>query len=453
MTATRDDPAVLAAEAAQAAASDFAAAARAARLEHRHDRAIIALLAGARRRERAGAPALDETMARELGLALAANRVDMVLSAGRGPVLDVAWSPDGAILATAGADGRVVLWDAASGEQATALTGHGGKVRSVAFAPDAPVILTASEDGTARLWDAVSGGEIRRFEGYQSTVFVARLSPDGARLIVASDPDHADLLETATGDRIARLSGHRGVVMTSAAFSADGARAATTCDEGSAMLWDARSGEHVATLHHAGAVRYADFSPDGTLLATAGYDERARTWNAQDGAPVSTFASPRGRVFFVSIDPDGKLLALVGDGGMAGTAPLEGGPVTLLPHHDAQILGPVAFARGARGLLTVTGGADQRAIVTDLETRTATVLAGHEGRVWAARPDPFGLRVATASADGAARVWSLSPPSAAHGDPLAAARLWAAQAGRNVTQAEYDAGPFEADEDQEPWRP
>jgi WD40 repeat protein len=67
-------------------------------------------------------------------------------------VFDLALSPDETLLATAGDDATVRVWDLAQGRQLLILTGHTKGVNSVSFSPDGKRLISASDDGTVRVY-------------------------------------------------------------------------------------------------------------------------------------------------------------------------------------------------------------------------------------------------------------------------------------------------------------
>ena len=66
---------------------------------------------------------------------------------------NVAFSPDGAVIASGSRNQSVMLWDVESGRRMRHLQGHTGAVRSVAFSPDGTTLASGSEDGAVALWD------------------------------------------------------------------------------------------------------------------------------------------------------------------------------------------------------------------------------------------------------------------------------------------------------------
>ena len=75
----------------------------------------------------------------------------------------MAWSHDGKLLATAGDDDVLLLWDPATGLAVRSLqNGHQGTVRSLAWSPDDKVLYSSGDDRTVRAWKADTGKQLDR---------------------------------------------------------------------------------------------------------------------------------------------------------------------------------------------------------------------------------------------------------------------------------------------------
>jgi len=133
-----------------------------------------------------------------------------------GGVSACAWSPDGTRLASAGRDGTLRVWEAASGAALLTLEGHGGGVTACAWSPDGTRLASAGWDGALRVWEAASGAALLTLEGHGGWVTACAWSPDGTRLASAGGDGALRVWEATSGKplRIHALSNpdHRGEV-------------------------------------------------------------------------------------------------------------------------------------------------------------------------------------------------------------------------------------------------
>ena len=94
----------------------------------------------------------------------------------------VTFSPDGTLIASAGFDNHIKLWDAKDGKFLFTLRGHVGAVYQCAFSPDSRLLVSASKDTTLKAWDVRTGKLAENLPGHQDEVFAVDWAPDGERV-------------------------------------------------------------------------------------------------------------------------------------------------------------------------------------------------------------------------------------------------------------------------------
>jgi len=216
---------------------------------------------------------------------------------------EVAFSPDGSILATVGYE-AVILWDVASWSKLRTLAGSKG-TESVAFSPDGATLVTGT-GMTVKVWEVATGKELRTIPGAGSVRSVA-FSPDGQT--VASAAGAIKLWDVTSGAELATLSEHSNWV-NSVTFSPDGKTLASGSVDQTVRLWDVASGRNTRTLTgHTGQIDNVAFSPDGRLLASGSWDLTVRLWDVASGTELAALTGHTGWIHWVAFSPDGTMLA------------------------------------------------------------------------------------------------------------------------------------------------
>jgi WD40 repeat protein len=239
-------------------------------------------------------------------------------------VTALALSPDGKTLAVAGSG--VQLWQTASGQRlGTTLPPAGNsRYRAVAFSPDGTMLTTLGADGTARIWDVATqqqAGAPMTVDGPGAAGGAVAFSPDGRTLATAGAGGQVELWSVATRQRLGKpMAASPGTTMLT--FSPDGGTLATAASDGSVRLWNVTTQQEIGAPMTADAqpVYAAAFGPGGGTLATAGGDGSVRLWNVatqqEIGAPMTAGIQP---VYAAAFGPGGGTLATAGGDGAART--------------------------------------------------------------------------------------------------------------------------------------
>lgn len=310
--------------------------------------------------------------------------------------LAVALSPNGELLAAAGEDAIVRVWNVtAEPRPLPSFSGHESSVRSLAFSRDGRDLASGDEDGVIRVWSAREPGEPLELAGHDLAITCLAFASDGR--LASSGEDGRVTLWSVRGTRKPIVVAHdANSAVNTVAVSADGERLAAGDSDGRIRIWDIATTEsqHAIGSEMAGIGAMA-MSPDGRILATAS-DDGIAIRNAGNGNQIATAGA------------DGTI-ALLAAGGLAPAPPgsRNAGVAALTFSGDSRWL---AWGGAGRTAGAAIGGVQKSAMVFVWDRTDA-------GRIPVALPtrspaqaiavSATGRWLAAACSDRCLRVWDL----------------------------------------------
>jgi len=323
------------------------------------------------------------------------------------------YSADGRLIASAGNDNTVRVWDVAHRKLLKTLRGHAGRVQACAFGPDPAWLLSAGHDHLAKLWNIAGYEESRVFqglvlEGHRDAVLGADFSPDGRQIVSASRDRSAKLWDAATGKEVRQFKEGHEFLATTAAFFPDGKRLLSAAVDNTTRIWDVASGSQILALEGTGAMAAVALSRDGRFLLTGSHDKSAKLWDVESGKLLRRLEGHRSEVTAVAFSPDGRRLFTGDSHGRCRLWNTATGALEWEAEGHSRNVTAAAFLPAGDAVLT--SSIDNTVAQWDVQTGRERLpwILKHPESVIGMALSPDGRRVLTSCTDKRVRLWDVA---------------------------------------------
>lgn len=200
-----------------------------------------------------------------------------------GGVLGLSFHPSRNLLASSSgdmqqSDNTVKLWDLESESPENVLSGHNWQVTDVAFSPDGQLLASSDGEGAINIWGVAMGQLLHSIEEHQDWVLDIQFNPAGDSLVSVGRDKNVFIWDIPSGDLIASFHGHTNAVY-SANFNSDGTLLITSDGDGLVLGWNVATGEQLLTLQaHKLPIVAAVLNSEGNLLVTGSTDDTIKLW-------------------------------------------------------------------------------------------------------------------------------------------------------------------------------
>ncbi len=196
-------------------------------------------------------------------------------------IIGLAFGPDETLI-SGSSEGVIRVWDLQTDRLVREIRPL-VPMLSMAVSSDGKVVAAGGDGGPISVWEVASGRRIAEWAGPEPyRVFAMAILPDGRRLISGGDNRAVCVWDLANGRPLANLIGHKDCI-DALAVSPDGQTIASGDRLGQIRFWDAASGSLLKSVKgHAQQAGALAFSPDGQTLASGGYDNKIHLWDVAE---------------------------------------------------------------------------------------------------------------------------------------------------------------------------
>ena len=318
------------------------------------------------------------------------------------PVFSVSFSPDSKTIASASFDKTVKLWNRDGTPKGSPLL-HSNRVYAVAFNPKGDKIATGDRNGTVTIWDLKENKKNEFKNAHNRIIGSLSFSPDGSLLATASQDRTVKIWNIDANGIIKnrqRLPHSDIVDVDSVSFSRN-SEIATASMNGKVKLWKA-DGSLLRELTGKSIFTSVTFSHDGKIIAAGRLDGKVQLWDTS-GKEIGTLEGHTDRVNSVSFSPNGKTIASASNDRTVKLWQIQLSLLTHLKAHDSRVM-DVSFSPD--GKIFASASQDATIKLWDISGNFQQSLKGHRLLVDSVSFSPNSEKIASTSRDDTVKIWT-----------------------------------------------
>ena len=236
------------------------------------------------------------------------------------------FSDDGSILAAAGRNGALHLWDTTTMSKEGTMEGDlhdDNDIYALAFSPDKNILASGGESKTVRLWDNQNLTELGTLSGHTGWITALAFSEDGNSFASGDARQIIKLWDIKTKEERVTITGHKNTI-NALTFAPIGTPLYGNClasgsTDGTIRFWNPNNGKELAlfTTGHTEYVKAVAFSEDDSTLTSAAFNGAVDTWDLMTNQKISTFREVQSDTSeIVVLSNDAKYYIFQGRAGM-----------------------------------------------------------------------------------------------------------------------------------------
>lgn len=303
----------------------------------------------------------------------------------------------------------ILLWDLRSGRQIGRLDGHTQTVLSLAFSKDGAYLASGDRKGECKIWNLERRALVKTYPVHSQGIMALDFHPKRPRVLATASLDRTVRFIDLDKQREIKVLSGIGSKVSCLKFSPDGQFFAIGLTNKSARLYETDSyTEKKRYFGHSNVISAIAFSNDGEHFATASLDKTVKLWKPSTGKEQRSIPGFKGRIYNLEFSPDSENISVASEKEGVQLIPVRG--ETSKRSSSSLTAYGMSYFKNSKGRWLIAASFSNRTVkvLSYPNLKIVRAIDGHSGPLSAVLPHPHKKLVLSISEDGTLRTWNMA---------------------------------------------